>query len=266
MSVPSTTDLAASGLRADRKGETLTVTLDRPEVRNAQTPAMWRALAAIGAAVDADVRLVVLRGAGESFSAGLDRQMLSPGGIEGEPGFADLAALDDSALDARIATYQEAFTWWRDPQFVSVAVVQGHAVGAGFQLALACDLRVVTDDARFCMRETALGLVPDLAGTWPLVDAVGYARALEICATGRWVDGAEAAHIGLATTTVPRADLETAVDELIAALLAPSAESVSAVKALLRDAPHRPYDEQRAAERASQAVRIRALVRLLGAS
>ena len=57
-------------------------------------------------------------------------------------------------------------------------------MGAGFQLALACDLRVVADDARFAMRETSLGLVPDLGGTQPLVEAVGYSRALEICVTG----------------------------------------------------------------------------------
>ena len=53
-----------------------------------------------------------------------------------------------------IATFQEAFTWWRRPSLISVAAVQGHAVGAGFQLALACDLRVLTEDARLCMRET----------------------------------------------------------------------------------------------------------------
>ena len=62
---------------------------------------------------------------------------------------------------------------------VSIASVQGHAIGAGFQLALACDLRVMADDALLSMRETSLGLVPDLGGTQPLVDVVGYARALE---------------------------------------------------------------------------------------
>ncbi len=61
--------------------------------------------------------------------------------------------------------FQEAFTWWRRPDLVTVAAVQGHAVGAGFQLALACDLRVVADDAQFAMREPSLGLVPDLVGT-----------------------------------------------------------------------------------------------------
>ena len=65
--------------------------------------------------------------------------------------------------------------------------MQGYAIGAGFQLALACDLRVLADDAQLSMKETSLGLVPDLTGTKPLVEAVGYSRALEICTTGRLV-------------------------------------------------------------------------------
>ena len=67
---------------------------------------------------------------------------------------------------------------------MSVAAVQGHAIGAGFQLALACDLRVLADDAKLCMKEPTLGLVPDLTGTKPLVDIVGLPRALELCLTG----------------------------------------------------------------------------------
>ncbi len=90
-------------------------------------------------------------------------------------------------MDAEIAFYQKAFSWWRECDAITVAAVQGHAVGAGFQLALGCDLRVVADDVAFAMKETSLGLVPDLAGTWPLVEAVGYARALEICVSGRSV-------------------------------------------------------------------------------
>ncbi|GMA25887.1 hypothetical protein GCM10025864_36460 [Luteimicrobium album] len=77
------TVLDAGRVRAELDGAVLTVTLDRPEARNAQTPATWRALAAIGDALPEDVRVVVLRGAGTSFSAGLDRAMLAPGGIPG---------------------------------------------------------------------------------------------------------------------------------------------------------------------------------------
>ncbi len=71
--------LAEAGLRLDVSKDVATVTLDRPDVRNAQTPAMWRALAEVGAALPEDVRVVVVRGTGHSFSAGLDREMLDPG-------------------------------------------------------------------------------------------------------------------------------------------------------------------------------------------
>ncbi|URN15639.1 MULTISPECIES: enoyl-CoA hydratase/isomerase family protein [Streptomyces] len=239
-----------------------TVTLADPAKRNAQSPAMWRALAEAGRALPGSVRVVVLRAEGRSFSAGLDRQAFTPEGFDGEPSFLDLARGSDKELDAAIAGYQEAFTWWRRNDIVSVAAVQGHAIGAGFQLALACDLRVVTQDVQFAMRETGLGLVPDLAGTQPLVAAVGYARALEICATGRFVHADEAERIGLANLVVPADELDATVRDLAAALLAAPRDAVVETKALLRGAAGRTYDEQRAAERAAQARRLRDLAGL----
>src|SRR5947209_8997455 len=124
----------------------------------------------------------------------------------------DLDAGDDSFLDT-IASYQAGFSWLRRPEFVSVAAVQGHAVGAGFQLALACDIRIAATDAQFTMAEPTLGLVPDLGGTQVLVDLVGYSRALEICATGRRVGAEEADRIGLVNLVVAGAQLAQAVDD-----------------------------------------------------
>lgn len=240
-----------------------------------QTPATWRALARVGEVLPADVRVVILRAEGTSFSAGLDRRLLD---ARAEPTVPDpaapvtdladrtdpadlaaLAALDDAALDAQIAHYQDAFSWWRRPGLVSVAAVQGHAVGAGFQLALACDLRVLADDARLSMREISFGLVPDLGGTKPLVDLVGYPRALEICVTGRWVGAAEAGQIGLAELVVPRGELETAVRDLVDAILSAPAGAVMEVTELLRAAGGRTMAEARAAERSAQARRLRQL-------
>ena len=243
-----------------RDGALATVTLDRPDKRNAQTPQMWRDLTAIGRDLLADdsVRVVVLRAEGASFSAGLDRAMFGAG-TDDEPGLAGLAAYSDEALDATIAGFQEAFTWWRDPRVVSIAAVQGHAVGAGFQLALGCDLRVLADDAQLAIKEPSLGLVPDLAGTKPLVDAVGYSRALEICATGRWVDAAEAVRIGLASVVVRREELDQAARDLASALLAAPAGAVRATKGLLLESAGRTHTEQQAAERAAQAGRLREL-------
>jgi enoyl-CoA hydratase/carnithine racemase len=254
-----------AGVLVEVAGPRVTVTLNRPERRNAQTPATWRALAAVGDGVRASgARVVVLRANGESFSAGLDRTLLDGVGAGGEPGLAELAQRDDAGLDAAIEEFQRGFGWWRTVDAVTVAAVAGHAVGAGFQLALACDLRLVADDAAFAMREPALGLVPDLGGTLPLVSLVGYPRALEVCATGRWVGAAEAVRLGLAEAAVPRAQLDEAVDDLVAALLAVPAGALSATKTLLRDAVGRTPAEQLAAERQAQIGRLRALVGALG--
>lgn len=265
MTYPTTDELTAAGLALAVDGPVLRLTLDRPDARNPQTPRTWRVMAAVGAAVGPDVRIVVVRGRGPSFSAGLDRAMLSLDGMEGETTFPQIAAMPDDEARAVIAGYQAGFTWLRNPRFISVAAVQGHAVGAGFQLALACDLRILAADAQLCMREPALGLVPDLAGTHPLVQAVGYSRALEICATARWVSGAEAAAIGLATAVVPVGDLPAATDDLVAALLAAPHAAVAATARLLQQATWRSYDEQCRAEQEAQVARLRDLVPQMGA-
>ena len=239
----------------------MTVTLDRPEVRNAQTPATWRALTAVGAAIPTSTRVVVLRATGTVFSAGIDLRAFTPEGVDGERILADMAAVDDAAAAELIAGYQSALAWWHDrDEVVTVAAVQGAAVGAGFQLALACDLRVCTTAARFAMRETSLGLVPDLCGTHPLVDAVGYSRALEICATGRWVVAAEALQLGLATTLVEPEALDGAVADLVTALLAAPADAVRATKGLLRGALVNDVPGQRRLERETQVPLIRGML------
>jgi enoyl-CoA hydratase/carnithine racemase len=252
-------DLAAAGLHLDIAGEVATVTLDRPEVRNAQTPAMWQALASIGEQLPAHVRVVVVRGAGPTFSAGLDRAMLDPG--RGD--VAGLLQLDDEAISKAIDGYQQGFTWLRDPRFISIAAVQGYAIGAGFQLALSCDLRVVADDAQFSMKEPALGLVPDLTGTKPLVEAVGYQRALEICATTRMVGAEEAVVIGLALTSVPVGRLDETVADLAQALTTNVAGAVSETKRLLQSAVEQDLETQRRLEREAQTRRFRELAPLM---
>jgi enoyl-CoA hydratase/carnithine racemase len=167
--------------------------------------------------------------------------------------------MPEEECEAVIAGYQDGFTWLRRPDLVSVAAVQGHAIGAGFQLALACDLRVVADDVQFRMAETTLGLVPDLTGTKPLVDLTGQARALEICLTGRRIGAAEAERIGLANLVVPRDQLDAAVADLVAALLAPPRDAVVETKALIQGAAGRDRAAQEAAERAAQTRRLRDL-------
>lgn len=222
---------------------------------------MWRALASVGEQVLADpaVRVVLLRGAGASFSAGLDRAMVGEGSDE-EPGLAALGRLPAHELDAVIARFQQAFTWWRDPRIVSIAAVQGHAVGAGFQLALACHLRVLADDASLSMREIRLGLVPDLAGTKPLVDLVGPSRALDLCVTGRWVAAEEALSMGLTSSVVPLAELDAASRGLAQEILSAAPGAVRAVTGLLDGAGARSHEEQQARERDAQVGRLRDLL------
>ena len=247
--------LDRAGLRLDiddssPAGSVATVTLSRPERRNAMTPAMWHGLAGIGESLPPAVRVVVLRGEGPSFSAGIDLRLLQPGDLPDEdrlpsaadPGFAD-----------RIAGYQRGYLWLRRPGIVSIAAVQGHAIGGGFQLALACDLRILADDAKLCMKEPALGLVPDLTGTKPLVDITGLPRALELCLTARTIGAAEARELRLAESVVPRAELDAAVGDLVAALLATDAATTRATKSLLARAAGSTLEEQAEAERLTQA-------------
>jgi enoyl-CoA hydratase/carnithine racemase len=157
-----------------------------------------------------------------------------------------------------VAGCQEGFAWLRSPALISIAAVRGHAIGAGFQLALGCDLRVLADDAMLCMKEPTLGLVPDLMGTKPLVDIVGLPRALELCLTGRSVPAGEARELRLAELVVPPADLDAAVADLAAALLAIDPATARATKELLAAAPGNTLEQQAAAERKAQAALLRA--------
>ena len=149
----------------------------------------------------------------------------------------------------------------RSPGIVSVAAVQGYAIGAGAQLALACDLRILTDDAQLRLPEATLGLVPDLTGTSNLVELVGYTRALELCLTGRAMGAAEARAVGLANLVVPLAELDDAVADLVAALTAVPVGAARATAELVRSAVRNDPETQDAAERAAQVRRIGELVR-----
>lgn len=242
-------------VRLDRDGPVATITLCRPEVRNAQTPETWERLRRLGAELPGDVRVVVVRGEGQAFSSGLDLNVLDD--LAGE-----LARAPAVRSAERIAEFQAAFSWLRRPDLITIAAVHGAAIGAGLQLALACDLRVLADDAQLAMAEVTLGLVPDLGGTKRLVELVGYARALELCVTGRRLGALEAERIGLANLVVPRAELDAAVADLTAAVLAGARDAVIEIKALLSAASGRTYADQARAEREAQVRRIRDLAGL----
>jgi len=246
-----------AGVRYDLDGPVATVTLCRPEVLNAQTPAMWAELANISRKLPGGVRVVIVRGEGRAFSAGLD---LSAARGDGDSSLASLAQLSPSECADRIAGFQSAFTWLRNPSIVTVAAVHGHAIGAGFQLALNCDMRILADDARFSMAEVTLGLVPDLGGTKRLAELLGPSRALEICVTGRRIPADEADRLGLATAVVPGDQLDAAVADLTAAVLAADRAAVAEIKGLFAGVGTRTYEEQDRAEREAQSRRLRDLL------
>jgi enoyl-CoA hydratase/carnithine racemase len=248
-----------AGFRVDLHERTATITLNRPDRLNCQSPAMWTELIRVRRELPATIRVVVLRGEGRAFSAGLDRALFTGAAADG---ILALPALARDEATARIAGWQQAFDWSSRPDLVSIAAVRGHAIGAGFQLALGADLRLVAEDAQFTMAEPSLGLVPDLGGTKRLVDLVGYSIAADICLTGRRVGAEEALRIGLVSRLVPTEGLDAAVEQTVTALLAVDRDAAAETKALLQRAHGRTQDEQQAAEREAQYRRLRTLAGL----
>jgi enoyl-CoA hydratase/carnithine racemase len=248
-----------AGFRVDLHDERATITLNRPDRLNCQSPAMWIELTRTRRELPATIRVVVIRGEGRAFSAGLDRTLFNAAAADG---ILALPSLPRAEATSRIAAWQQAFDWSSRPDVVSIAAVQGHAIGGGFQLALGADLRILAADAQFTMAEPALGIVPDLGGTKRLVDLVGYSRAADICLTARRVGAEEALRMGLASRVVANEDLDAAVDETVTALLAINREAAAETKALLQRAQASTQDDQQAAEREAQYRRLRALAGL----
>ena len=196
-------------IRYQRADDIGTLTLARPGKRNAQNPLMWQELAALGEKLLAedDLRCLVVRGEGKDFSAGIDL-------VEGMAGLlADLAAAPESRLAEGLALAQ-TFRWIRQLGCASVAAVQGHAYGAGLQLALACDFRILADDAKVGLLETRYGLLPDMGATVWLPRLIGDGRAREMILLGEIIDAAEAQRIGLTNQVVPADNLEGAVFDM----------------------------------------------------
>ena len=166
------------------------VTIERPEKRNAMTRAMLEQLGERASEVAALVRsarvgAVVVAGAGGAFSAGLD--------------LADLAALPSQPLTEQdVAQAQQVLTAYEELDVPVLAAIDGVCLGAGLQLALACHVRGVTEQASLAVLEPRWGLVPDLGATWRLPRLVGQGRATELMLSARRVDAAEALRIGLA--------------------------------------------------------------------
>jgi enoyl-CoA hydratase/carnithine racemase len=226
--LPTSAD--APAVRVEVDGGVAVLTLDRPATRNvvSDQPLLDELIAACGR-LDADpsVRVVVLTGAGPAFSAGGNVRAMherqSPFG--GPP--------------------HELETWYRDGiqrlirsvhglRAVTIAAVNGPAIGAGFDLALACDLRLASSSARFGETFVDLGIIPGDGGAWFLPRAVGAQRAAELTYTARLVDAAEAVALGVVLSVHEPDALLPAAVSLATTIAAKSAPALRSAKALLR--------------------------------
>jgi enoyl-CoA hydratase len=257
-------------LAYERIGPVGWLRLNRPDKLNAQTPAMWSELAKMGGELSDDARLraLVVIGQGRAFSSGIDvGELLAMGssglfaeaGSAGGDGDGQALASDPRSdrLVAAILEVQEAFTWLERAPFPSIAAVRGYALGAGLQLALACDLRVVVRGTKLGAPEHRYGLVPDLGATWRLPAAVGAARAKELILTGDGIDAEEAYRIGLANRLCDDAELETVAGALAEALAAQPPIAVRHAKTLVDAASRQTTEEARFEVAVAQAECIR---------
>lgn len=220
----------ADDVRYDVRSQAAWLTIDREERRNALSPAVIRGLidSLAGAATDDDARVVVLTGAGErAFCAG------------GDIGGFQQAAEDQDVESAptAIARLLDALWWHAKP---TIARVNGKALGGGFGLMLACDLAVATDDAEVGTPEIDIGLWPHVI-TAVIQRRLPRAIALELMLTGRRMPAEEAARWGIVNRVVPRAGLDTAVQELVEQIASKSPHVVRLGKRSFAGAEDKPW-------------------------
>jgi enoyl-CoA hydratase len=211
----STLDLDApatpTALSVTHDGGVATVRLERPEAANALDRTLWRELRDTFTTLDADpgVRVVVLAGAGKHFCAGIDLSML--GEIQGmAPDGADPGRARE-ALRRLILDLQDVFTTVERCRVPVLAAIQGVCVGAGLDLAVACDLRYATPRTKFSLKEVDMGLAADVGVLQRLPRIVGEGRAREMAYTCRDVRGPEAETMGLVNACVEADDPEALV-------------------------------------------------------
>lgn len=183
-----------------------TVTMNRPEVLNAFNEGMLAELneAMSEAAQDDDIRCIVLKGAGRSFGSGQDLGEFANAYASGEP------------LEVRkhLGMYHDLLRTLQEMHKPTIAAIHGVAAGISCNIALACDLRIAADDARFLEAFSRIGLVPDGGGGYALPRLVGIGKALEMAMLADEVSGQEAERLGLINKCVPAAEFEEATNRL----------------------------------------------------
>ncbi len=190
-------------LLVQQDGSVLTITMNRPEVLNAFNDVMLEELteAVEEAARDETVRCVVLTGAGRAFGSGQDLRSLSAGHASGAIG----------RVSQHLQKYHRVVLAIRNMPKPVIAAVRGHAAGISCNIALACDMRIASEEARFVEAFARIALVPDGGGGYFLPKLVGVGKAMEIAMLADEVTGAEAERIGLVNRCVPAAQFDAAV-------------------------------------------------------
>ncbi len=253
--------MAFATLHFERDGNVGWLRLSRPDRLNAFTPEMWRELREIGEELrdDQDLRALVVIGEGRAFSSGIDTAVFSGDTLDGDTLETDRDAPrrhDDPAVDAIMQT-QDSYTWLEEAPYATIAAVRGYALGAGLQLALACDVRVFAEGTKAGLLEFKYGILPDLGGTQRLPRAVGAAKAKELIFTASQIDAEEAFRIGLSQRLVPDADLEPTVRELATTIAAQPPLAVEGAKRAVNVAGIVPTRDGLRIEAEGQAVCLR---------
>jgi len=225
-------------IQVTRDAGVVTLTFNRPETRNSMTPAMGEEVVRAVEDIrnDPSARVCVLTGSGKSFSSGGDLGMLAR-----DAGVATAAGAPSMAGSPR--DFYLRYLSIRDLPIPTIAAINGHAIGAGLCIALACDLRLAVADAKMGMTFTRLGIHPGMGATFFLPRLVGVARACELFFTGRVFDATEAERLGIVNRVVARADFAPEVDALARSIASAAPIAVRMVKEAIYRGQHHSLDE-----------------------
>lgn len=220
----------------ERQGPVGWLRLNRPDKLNSWTFTMWQEIAKLGSELvtDPELRALVVIGEGRAFSSGIDTSAFNPaqsGGLFSEAGSGrPTETTGEDQLVTAITDLQRCYAWLAEAPYPTIAAIRGYALGAGMQLALACDLRIVARGTKFALPEHRYGILPDLGGLYWLPRVVGPAKAKELVWTGEQIDAEEAYRIGLANRLVGDDELEIEVTRLAETLAAQPPIAVSGSK------------------------------------
>ena len=240
--MPDTTSSAsrrddAPAVLYEKRGNIAWVTLNRPKQYNAYNVAMRDALYEILGAIhdDAEIRAMVLTGAGKAFSTGGD--------------LSEFGSAPSPTIARWVRFRRDVWGRMRSLPIPTLAALHGFTVGGGFEMALLCDVAIAADDVRISYPETSAGMIPGVAGTQTTPRRLGFGRAMDLCITGRWIDAREAMLVGLVAEVVPLAHLEHRAMEFAGSLARLPREQSALLKLAIWDGLDLPMRDAIALER-----------------